>query len=373
MDTPRLNLAAAITRELAQQGCFADAPFVLADVGVSGGIPSYWRQFEPHLGAFGFDTLVRECERLNQAERNPGVHYFDRFVGWDSYREQFPEAIASDTHQGWTNQPFPRSSAARLQKAQIAPAAQYYNNDNPELIYTTQRTSLDAFFAERPGVRVDFIKIDTDGQDYEILCGARRLLDEHHVLGLLVEVQFHGISHPHANLFANVDRLLREHGFSLFDLETYRYTRADLPGHFVYRLAAQTREGQVLAGDALYLRDVAAPGYEKRWGGPLPNAKLLKLACLFEIFGMPDCAAELLELKRSQLSGKVDVAKLLDLLATELHPGIGSYAEVNRQFGATPERFYPALPVRFLRRVLPASLYRLLSFTRRKLRRPTAA
>lgn len=362
MDTPRLNLAAQVTREFVRQERFSDAPLVLADVGVSGGIPAYWRQFEPQLAAFGFDTLVRECERLNRDEANPRVRYFDRFVGWDGYRDLFPESTEKDAVAGWSNQPFLRTSAARLQRMQNAPFAQYYNANDPDLVYTSRRTSLDVFFAEHPGVRVDFIKIDTDGQDYEVLCGARRVLEEHRVLGLLVEMQFHGVSHPHANLFANIDRLLREHGFSLFDLETYRYTRASLPGRFVYRLPAQTWQGQVVAGDAVYLRDVAAPGYEDRWGGPLPDSKLLKLVCLFEIFGLPDCAAELLELKRDQLGKSVDVPRLLDMLAAEMHPEIRSYAEVDRRFSHSPERFYPPPPPRvpFHRRVLQALRRKLL-------------
>jgi hypothetical protein len=244
----------------------------------------------------------------------------------------------------------------------------HYNSGDPDLVYAKQRTSLDDFFDAHRSVRVDFVKVDTDGHDYEVLCGSRRLLSEHQVLGLLVETQFHGVSHPHSNLFSNIDRLLREHGFSLFGLETYRYTRGVLPGHFVYHLPAQTREGQVLAGDALYLRDIAAPGYVERWNCVLPTSKLLKLLCLFELFGLPDCAAELLECKRKELQGHVDVSEALDLLTRELHPGIRSYGEVNRRFTENPESFYPPSPGRFLRRVLPEPVYRLLSSARRKLR-----
>lgn len=367
MDTPRINLAATVTQKLARHESFSSNPFVLVDVGASGGIPSYWRQFEPHLAAFGFDVLVRECDRLNREEANSAVRYYDRFVGWEGYRDVMPADVERDVRAAWSNQPFPRTSASRLQHAQKAPVAQYYNADDPEIVYTKQRTSLDAFFAERSDVRVDFIKVDTDGQDYEVLCGAQRVLDEHQVLGLLVEVQFHGILHPHANLFANIDRFLRERGFSLFDLETYRYTRGNLPGHFVYRLPAQTHEGQVLAGDALYLRDVAAPQYDQRWG-PLSESKLLKLICLFEIFGLPDCAAELLELKRDQLEKRVNVPELLGQLTAEMHPGIGSYAQVNRRFTESPERFYPPAPrMARIRQALPEPIRRLLRRARNRL------
>ena len=65
--------------------------------------------------------------------------------------------------------------------------------------------------------------------DLEVLMGARGLL-EAGVLGLLVEVQLQGASHEYANTFANIDRYLRHLGFSLFDVELYRYSRSALPG-----------------------------------------------------------------------------------------------------------------------------------------------
>jgi Methyltransferase FkbM domain len=352
MNGLRINYLAPVTRQLVGRGLFGDEPFVLVDVGCSGGIAEHWRQFEPALRAFGFDPLVRECERLNKLERNPGVRYFDRFVGWEGYRDLFADDVRRDAVLGWSNQPFPRSSAARAQAAQAASYVQtQFNYGNPELKYTEQRTSLDAFFAGIPGVAVDFIKVDTDGHDYEVLCGSRELLTKHAVLGLLVETQFHGISHPHSNLFSNIDRLLREHGFSLFDLDTHRYTRAELPGLFMYDLAAQTDEGQILAADALYLRDLGAPGYEQRWGA-LADSKVLKLACLFELFGLADCAAEVLRMKRQQLR-HVDVSELLDTLAGEVHPGLPSFAEVNRRFDSNPRWFYPRSLKERLRRALP--------------------
>ena len=370
MSTPRVNLAAPITRELVRGGLFASEPFVLVDVGCSGGIAAHWRAFEPALEAYGFDPLVRECERLNQLERNPRVRYLDRFVGWDGYRDLYPERVASDPVQGWSNQPFPRTSAARAQNAKAESFVQaVFNYGNAELKYTAQRTSLDAFFSAEPGVKVDFVKVDTDGHDYEVLCGARGILASHQVLGLLVEAQFQGVNHAHANLFANIDRLLREHGFSLFDVETYRYTRAVLPGHFTHSIDAQTHEGQVLWGEALYLRDLGAPGYDDRWPPALSATKVLKLACLFEMFGLADCAAEALCAKREELTCVVDVNALLDQLAGEIHPRLASFAEVNRRFDASPDWFYPRSLKERLRRALPRWLRDALKAVRARLPR----
>ena len=362
VSTPRIREEGPVTSELVRRGAFAGHPFVLADVGASGGIGQHWRQFEPALKAFGFDPLIRECERLNAAEKNKSITYHDYFVGFDDYSSLFP----ADSRNGWSNQPFERTSASRAQRQQSMSQAQWFNNQNPDVVLTQRRTSLDKFFADFLDVKVDFIKIDTDGHDYEVLCGAERVLDRHGVLGLFVESQFHGVSHPHSNLFSNIDRFLRERGFSLFDLEIYRYTRSVLPGHFVYNIPAQTREGQVLAGDALYLCDLAAPGYEDRWG-MLASEKLLKLACLFEIFGLPDCAAELIVMKRPEMAQWMNVDEVLDGLARQIHPARANFAELDRLFASSVKTFYPHAAKERIAQSLPRPIRRVLSSIKRRL------
>jgi FkbM family methyltransferase len=341
MGTPRICYTAPLARQLIGSGAFAADPFTVVDVGASGGIEPHWRQLEPHLHAYGFDPLVKECQRLNREEKNPDVRYFDAFIGAERYPELYPPQVAQDPVLGWSNQPFERTSAARAEKLQTVSYQQRINND-PEVIVTDHRISLDAFFAQRAATSLDFIKIDTDGHDYEVLAGADDVIRRCGVLGLFVECQFHGVTHLHSNLFSNIDRYLRERGFSLFDLEVYRYSRGALPGHFVWRMAAQTREGQVLWGDALYLRDAGAPGYDERWSPGLAPTKLLKLACLFEIYGMPDCAAELLVQRRAALDRYLDVPAALDLLAREIEPASGGFDRLNQRFEHDPADFYPA-------------------------------
>ena len=344
MSTPRINYAAPVTKSLVQSGVFGASPFVLVDVGASGGIEQCWRAFEPSLVAFGFEPLVKECERLNRLERSSNVHYFPYFVGADEYENLFPASLASDPKLGWNDEVYQRTSAVRAQKIMSMSLAQRFNNEDPEMVFTDQKTSLNRFFSSKKIDTVDFVKVDTDGHDYEVLMGARQLGCDKQILGFFVECQLHGISHPHANLFANIDRLMRELGFSLFDIEVYRYSRAALPGHFVYDMPAQTREGQAVWGDALYLRDVTADGFEDRWMA-LPSVKLLKLVCLHEIFGMPDCAAEILLKKQSMLQALADPSPLLDMLTQEIDPAHSSFREYTSKFDHSPRLFYPQPPV----------------------------
>jgi hypothetical protein len=130
-------------------------------------------------------------------------------------------------------------------------------------------------------------------------------------------------------------------GFSLFDLEVYRYSRAVLPKPFVYRIPAQTESGQVLWADALYLRDAGRADYEREWPLTLSAQQILKLACLFEIFGLNDCAVELLMKYRADLDRLVDVGCYLDTLAPPINGKKLPYREYIRSFERNPESLYP--------------------------------
>jgi hypothetical protein len=76
--------------------------------------------------------------------------------------------------------------------------------------------------------------------------------------------------------------------------------------------------------------------------GDLTPVKLLKLACLYELFSVPDCAAEILVTHRDRLSPLVDVDRLLDLLTPPLDGRPVSYREYLDAFEQDPARFYPS-------------------------------
>jgi hypothetical protein len=162
------------------------------------------------------------------------------------------------------------------------------------------------------------------------------------VLGVAVECQFHGLVHDAANIFANIDRLLRQLGITLFDIEVYKYSRAALPKPFLYRIPAQTTAGQMLWADALYFRDVGEQGYEEIWSMPLTEWKILKLACLLEIFGLENCTAELLVKYRDRLVALVEVGACLDLITPAPEGEKPSYRRYLDRFRQRPRFLLPS-------------------------------
>ena len=133
---------------------------------------------------------------------------------------------------------------------------------------------------------------------------------------------------------------------------------SDVPGwHNVFTQVApsppkgftvqDTVSGQVLWGDALYVRDLARTDYEAQWAYAVTPERVMKLVSLLDLFEFRDCAAELLLSRAGFLPTDVR-DQLLDLLAGD---GEGSYArhvaafrDDFTQFCPTPLEARPVLP-----------------------------
>lgn len=338
MSTERLNTHAPTLAHIVEGRLWGDSDFYLLDVGASGGIERHWSVFGDRLRAIGFEPLVAEAERLQQRSIGTKTTYEAAFVTCRDFDQLFPPEIRNDRTRSRNNDPFQRVSAVRAQELMRMNYAEHVFNAGAPAVYADRYVVLDDFIPVPEHPSVDFIKIDTDGHDFEVLIGTDRLLSAGGVLGMSIEAQFHGAVHEYANTFANIDRFMRGHGFSLFDLEVYRYSRAALPAPFVYDIPAQTTTGQVLWGEAIYFRDLASLDYERMWAYDVTRERILKLVALFELFGMPDCAAELL-VNRRQQAGDV-VEPLLDLLAGSGAAVPGAYRDYIRAFEAEPQALY---------------------------------
>jgi FkbM family methyltransferase len=315
---------------------------MLIDVGASGGIDGFWGEcFGPKLKAVGFDPLITEVDRLNKARGYGGIRYEAAFVGYPEFDTLFPPALRQDAIANKDNSSFPLTSAAGAAEATQLNSIKEVYNAGAEIRLTDRLISLDDY-VRQSGIRsVDFVKIDTDGHDIEVLLGAKQMLREQEVLGICIEAQMHGGCHPYNNTFANIDRLLREWGFTLFDLDLWRYSRRSLPDKFCYKIPAQTMTGQVQWGEAVYFRDLARPDYEQMHGIAAGLTKKIKLACLFEIYGLPDCSAQIL-VQLQELTGDRFFASLLDELVKHYRGSRMSYSRFLEHFDADPKRFFPS-------------------------------
>jgi FkbM family methyltransferase len=330
--------------------------FWLIDVGASGGLDAYWRLWAKALHAICFDPLVKEIERLTTAEVNPNIRYEAALVICPTYDAIFSPSERENPVVMKDNSPRHRSSSYAATKAMKMDRTRDIYNAGFPVELSDRRINLDDYVEQHGIPFVDFLKIDTDGHDIEVLLGAEKMLTSRRVLGVVLETHFHGPLHYGADTFANADLFLRSHGYSLYDLGPYRQSRRDLPAKFVYPTPAQTISGQLQWADALYFRDFSNPHYEEMFGMKPTAQEIMKLACLFELFGLPDCAAELLILHRGLIDPLYQVDTLLDALVSDERIGksiFHAYRPYMDAFYANPKAFYPTTcgePAGILRR-----------------------
>ena len=325
---PRTILDAGhpMARNLCASGCFDREPVSVVDAGCAGGIDERWRVFGSQLRAWGIDAMSAECARLRASERNTGVKYIDARIEMASDRPARPQ------RNPWSR--LSTSVALAFRSRERGGDEAMRSNQWHEQALSQQKLSVDDLIDAHGIDGLDFLKIDLDGPDYEVLAGFIPHLDRMHTLGVKVEVNFFGTELEDMHSFHNTDRLLRAHGFELFGLTGYNYSNAALPAAFATGVLGPTAYGRVLQGDALYFRDAAGDAGP----GALSPTKLLKLACMFELFDLPDCAAEILVRFREDI-GRQDTAQLLDLLVPRLDGAKLSYEEYISRFNADPRNF----------------------------------
>ncbi len=333
------NYQAPMLRFLVAQRVFADEPFFLVDVGCAGGIDALWRIFGDQLAGVGFDPQQSEVARLRAGESNPSIEYVAALVGLGEEHEFHRRRRLSQSQKARPLYPYERSSAAALKGTTIPEQSNVTNENMTEVKMTISD------YARSSGIgRIDFIKIDTDGADFEATMSATGIIRPCGVLGFLIETPFSGSHEDTENSFHNIDRFMRQQGFFPYTMALRQYSRAALPARFVYDIPAQTRSGQLTWADTVFLRDGASAGYDEIWGGEaLEPVALLKLAALYELFGVPDCAAELIVAHRERIGGVVDPDRLLDLLTPPLDGERLAYRDYVDVFRSDPRRFFPGL------------------------------
>lgn len=155
---------------------------------------------------------------------------------------------------------------------------------NLDFTVGVETTTLDAFCQEENIEEIDFLQIDVQGADLDVLQGAINLLNKT-IYAIQIEVEF---SHLYINqpLFADVDTFLRNQKFTLFDLYS-----AHRPRYIIDQKSPKHSRGQILWADAFYLKDLLGEKFITEEKSPL---KILKLACIADVMGFYDYALELL-------------------------------------------------------------------------------
>jgi Methyltransferase FkbM domain len=325
-----------------------DTEFMLIDVGCSGGIDGIWRSLGPRLRALAIDPNIAEIERLRSVETHPGIRYLAALAGLPS-DHPFARQKAGQSH--WGRSPWERLSVAKSLEMMksggpLSTADMVAANQWTEMKLADEVIVIPAYLRDRGIASFDFLKIDVDGADFDILNSFDQDLDTFGVLGVGIEINYFGSTSDTDHTFHNVDRFMRARGFELFGMTVNRYSLAALPSRYLWKLPARTEFGRPLQGDALYIRDLGSSIYDE-FTARLPWTKLVNLICLFAAFNLPDCAAEIAVRFRESLNAGCDVDRVLNLLTAQAQDPLEqplTYREYIRRFESHDSMFFTPSP-----------------------------
>lgn len=203
------------------------------DVGARWGIDEPWKSFRCIIDLISFEPDKEEYNSLVQNKQSRDMIY--------------PYALSNVDKKASLNLTKSRGCSS-IYKPNYELLKNYpdFERFKIENTVTVETTSIDALYRDKVLANMDFVKIDVQGTELDILKGGERFLSEN-ILGVEVEVEFQPL-YKDQPLFSDVDYFIRSRlGLQIQDLrKTYwKYPEGINIG---------ATKGQLIFGDALYFR-----------------------------------------------------------------------------------------------------------------------
>jgi FkbM family methyltransferase len=272
-------------------------PYRLIDVGVRGGLQDHWWFLGEHLEAWGFDPLFEEgVGPLIAANPFPNrIRYFNCGLSDEDGERDF--CFVSDN-----------------------PSSSFFGTDQGDrrLEGEWQRCPvrrLDSLFADGTLGSIDFMKLDAETHEIDIIRGAREFLTNSGIIGIESEANFYRTArYPRSHLVELCDELA-PHEFVVYDADIQRAPRMPLMygypkdlGNGRYELRAV---GRLHVLDVLFLAPIFNDRDRQRQAG---IDALIKLICTAELYCLHDIALDVLFGNEGRLGDRLDVEEAANWL-----------------------------------------------------------
>src|SRR5262249_3840648 len=140
---------------------------------------------------------------------------------------------------------------------------------------TTKTETADSFFRSQRLERVDFLKLDTQGTELEIMKGAREYLREQRIAVVKTEVSFVPVYRNQCT-FSDIDSFMRAHGFLFVDCAIYPDAVAgDSRAKAIRDTSLEEQTRFTAGGDAFYVLHPNNYGADDKTGFAIRSAVLL--------------------------------------------------------------------------------------------------
>lgn len=250
-----------------------DSAFVLVDVGVRDGVHPRWFPLEPMMEIYGFDPIA-EVSAPNERH-----HYFKMALG--NYDGECMLHVPENLYE----------VRVSCDGSHIAPIAK-----------------LDTLWAKGMVPAADFIKIDCESYEPDVLMGAAGYLAASNLLGADIESHFHvGPSLPYSH-FAAINTILVERRLRLADLAFEGARDADHPWNGTCNV--------LFSRHLVDERNAGRPG-----DIDLSPGTILKTIAIFDVYGLVGPAIALTREFRDIIANRIDADVLHNKLILSQRAG----------------------------------------------------
>jgi FkbM family methyltransferase len=207
---------------------FGEQPLGFVDVGARGGVHPLVQPIAPFVSVLGFEPDKDACAALNiNGLATPHLWISKALSSRTGMATLYRCAVPTNDSLRPINQAF-------IDRYNMVKFAQTGQDQVPT-------DTLDQIIYRLPQ-QGEFLKLDTQGTEYEILCGATVTLE--HTAAVYCEVEFAQI-YEGQKLFGDIEGLLRAKGFSFIGFDNMSYRS---------RTPWKGRE-RLLHADALFIKD----------------------------------------------------------------------------------------------------------------------
>lgn len=223
-----------------------EQPLGFYDIGARGGAHDIVDPIASLVSVVGFEPDKNECDRIKNSEE-----LASRYASL----EVLPVALSDDEKQV-TLHLVSSATNHSLLPPNVSFVDRYNMNEKWTLVGIEQwhATTLDRLIfpeaeSNREFVPAEFLKIDTQGTEFEILSGARRTLLEQTV-AVVTEVSFAEI-YEGQKLFSEVELLMRDLGFTFYGFSNGPHSRSKKVLDKRHHVTAE----RIMYADAVFFKD----------------------------------------------------------------------------------------------------------------------
>jgi FkbM family methyltransferase len=259
-----------------------------------------------HLVVHGFDPIEEIVQQLTEENRGrSNRHYYSMAVG------------NADGEQAFYFNPVNPSESSMYGRR-----VDQFDKNATEQVRTVPIRRLDSLLAEGLIPTADFVKIDVEGFEKDVLLGAPKLLRAG-VLGLETETNF-GVSpaYPKSH-FGTLTELALENHLLVFDIAFNRVPRDSFQRALVHKglkpISKLDSLGRPATVNVLFARDlIDEVDHQSNYQNPcrpFSVSELIKSMIVCELYSLNDVALDTAERFADRLGAHLDVDRAVRLLA----------------------------------------------------------